>query len=371
MSDDVVFIRHRPEEPLTKLPVTGYEAEKELQRLLEQHPELLAGADMRLSSPRRFVLVRREAPVPDRPDGGARWSIDHLFLDQEAIPTLVEVKRSTDTRIRREVVGQMLDYAANGISHWEDGQLREMFEQTYNATQRLPVLDEVSGSTEPEDVIANLLGDTEDLTYDDYWKQAETNLRAGRIRLVFVADTIPEELRAIIEFLNEKLSEVEVFGVEVRRYAAAGGDECYVPRLVGATTAAVQAKRHGPTLEEKFEAASPDVTEVRTRLEALAPTLGLTLVSAGSLQLRDDYGVLARLNPTRARIVFLFGRLWPADQHGAVEGVFQRLRDLHPGKDLTRTRPSIGCAEALEQWNDFVMLLRDIKRIRSEIQSNV
>jgi hypothetical protein len=34
------------------------------------------------------------------------------------VPTLVEVKRSDDTRIRREVVGQMLDYAANGVVYW-------------------------------------------------------------------------------------------------------------------------------------------------------------------------------------------------------------------------------------------------------------
>jgi hypothetical protein len=67
---------------------------------------------MSRGDPRRFLLVRREAPVPDRENGGIRWSIDHLFLDQDAIPTLVEVKRSSDTRIRREVVGQMLDYAA-------------------------------------------------------------------------------------------------------------------------------------------------------------------------------------------------------------------------------------------------------------------
>jgi len=53
--------------------------------------------------------------VPSIDGGGDRWSADHLFLDQDAIPTFVEVKRSTDTRIRREVVGQMLDYAANAI----------------------------------------------------------------------------------------------------------------------------------------------------------------------------------------------------------------------------------------------------------------
>ena len=31
------------------------------------------------------------------------------------IPTLVEVKRGTETRNRREVVGQILDYAANSF----------------------------------------------------------------------------------------------------------------------------------------------------------------------------------------------------------------------------------------------------------------
>ena len=44
------------------------------------------------------------------------------------MPTLVEVKRSDDTRIRREVVGQMLDYAANGVVYWPAERLRADFE---------------------------------------------------------------------------------------------------------------------------------------------------------------------------------------------------------------------------------------------------
>ena len=48
--------------------------------------------------------VRFAFGIPGNEDGAGRWSVDHLFLDQDAIPTLVEVKRSTDTRIRREVV---------------------------------------------------------------------------------------------------------------------------------------------------------------------------------------------------------------------------------------------------------------------------
>jgi hypothetical protein len=50
-----------------------------------------------------------------------------LFLDQYAVPTIVEVKRS-DSRVRREVVGQMLDYAANAVVCWPVEALRTRFE---------------------------------------------------------------------------------------------------------------------------------------------------------------------------------------------------------------------------------------------------
>jgi hypothetical protein len=78
--------------------------------LLARYPSLLAGDQIDPASPRRWVLISREQPVPDESAGAARWAIDHLFVDQDGIPTLVEVKRSTDTRIRREIVGQMLDF---------------------------------------------------------------------------------------------------------------------------------------------------------------------------------------------------------------------------------------------------------------------
>jgi hypothetical protein len=85
---------------------TPYGAEDVLQQLIEEHPEMLGGEDAPHGP---LVLVRREAGVSDEADAGARWSLDHLYVDADGIPTLVEVKRSSDTRSRREVVAQMLD----------------------------------------------------------------------------------------------------------------------------------------------------------------------------------------------------------------------------------------------------------------------
>src|SRR6202030_3532199 len=117
----------RDEDQLVEMLEQPYDSEAVLQQLLAKHPSLLAGDQLGAGPPRRWVLVAREASLPAEEDGGGRWSVDHLFLDQDAVPTLVEVKRSSDTRIRREVVGQMLDYAPNGVVYWPLEQLREFF----------------------------------------------------------------------------------------------------------------------------------------------------------------------------------------------------------------------------------------------------
>src|SRR3954451_17783862 len=106
-----------------------YASEDILQELVAKHPEVLAGDQIDPEAPPRWLLLRREAAIPDSKGGDDRWWLDHLLLDQFGKPTLVEVKRSTDTRIRREVIGQMLDYIANAQAHWATGRMRNMLGQ--------------------------------------------------------------------------------------------------------------------------------------------------------------------------------------------------------------------------------------------------
>jgi hypothetical protein len=143
-----------------------------------------------------------------------------LFLDQDGVPTLVEVKRSSDTRIRREVIGQMLDYAANAVVYWPIDTLRSIFDRRCER-------DERDAETELAAVVG--AGDAE-----TFWPQAGANLRAGRIRLVFVADQIPRELRRVVEFLNEQMT-AEVIAIEVKQYVGQGV-QTLVPRVIGQTT---------------------------------------------------------------------------------------------------------------------------------------
>jgi hypothetical protein len=207
--------------PMAEAP---YDREDVLQELLAKFPDLLAGDQFAGGDARRWILIERESGVPDAEEGTGRWSVDHVFLDQDGVPTLVEVKRSSDTRLRREVVGQLIDYAANAVIYWPVGKLRERF------AARL----EREGRDADAEIAAVLRPDAD---VDAYWEQASANLKAGRIRLVFVADEIPRELRRVVESLNEQMA-AEVIAIEVRQYVGPDGLRTLVPRVIGQTAAA-------------------------------------------------------------------------------------------------------------------------------------
>jgi hypothetical protein len=230
VSGSGIFFRQGDE--LVAMTEQPYALEDHLQELLARHPDLLAGGQMNTDSPRRWLLVSREAGLPSEKDGSARWSVDHLFLDQDGVPTLVEVKRSSDSRLRREVVGQLLDYAANAVAYWGVDEVRAIFERQCAAEGR-DAAEAVAGfldaATDPE----------------SFWERVATNLKAARLRLVFVADEVPPELQRIVEYLNEQMTETEVLAVEIKQFVG-GGLQSLVPRVIGQTQAARGAKGSRP-----------------------------------------------------------------------------------------------------------------------------
>jgi hypothetical protein len=226
-----VFVLKDNPQTLVALEQTEFSSEDEFQRLLAAFPSLLSG-DQNAAKPRRsWLLLNREKSIPAEDGGGGRFSVDHLFVDQEGVPTLVEVKRQTDTRLRREVVGQMLDYAANAVVYWLIDQLRAEFEARCEAE-----------GADPEEKIRSCLG--ADIDPEATWERIKTNLQAGRIRMLFVADHIPPELRRIVEFLNQQMDPAEMLALELRQFVGEGL-RTIVPMVYGQTEEAQQKKAAG------------------------------------------------------------------------------------------------------------------------------
>jgi hypothetical protein len=147
--NDAIFLVNT-EGSLERIPHTRYESEDLLQQLIATHPDVLVGDQIDLDNPPRWLLIEREVGIPDHEDGCDRWALDHLLLDQSGRPTFVEVKRSSDTRIRREVVGQMLDYAANARIYWPKDKSRALAAEVrqYEGKSVRALVPRVIGQTE-------------------------------------------------------------------------------------------------------------------------------------------------------------------------------------------------------------------------------
>lgn len=152
-------------------------------------------------------------------------------------------------RIRREVVGQMLDYAANALAYWPVDKIRSWAADRYAGTAGL------------NEALCRLLSPTsnEDPTdlVETYWQRVEENLRSGRVRLLFVADELPRELPRELPPAAKQLA-AELFWV-LYLY--------FVPGHMSPGTKRLQIKRVWERSQEPFPDDAP-------ALEALKPGIG-------------------------------------------------------------------------------------------------
>ncbi len=242
---------------------------KGLQDILAKNHDLLPGDQINPDDPCRWLLVKREMPVPDPSGGGDRWSIDFFFVDQDATPTLVECKRFHDTRSRREVVGQVLEYAANGDYYWNKEKIREYAEASAKPT--LAAALQALQASRPS-------GQAD--TVDSFLDQLESNLREGQIRIIFFMEEAPRELKSIVDFLNKQMERTEVLLVEARQYKD-HDVTVVVPSLFGFTEQARQIKQRTVTVTKRprawnwdsFVADAKDKEVAESTIEAMKKLL--------------------------------------------------------------------------------------------------
>lgn len=272
---------------LSSLKPGAPESEDYMQSLVAKHPEIIADDDGDL------LLIKREQAVGDGEVSG-RWSVDHLFVTRNAVPVLVELKRAVDTRIRREVVGQMLDYAANSTIYWKAGKIAETF-----------AAEAIANGQVADDVLAAFIGPGTDAS--DFWDQVDSNFSAGKIKLVFVADTIPRELARIVEFLNEQMR-ADVRAVELSWFESDDGGKAFTPRVIGATERSIN--------EKAARAGKPTISREQWVNEFISPMGDEALQALANFEASvAATGGLTELTSSQASIIAIYdvdgGKLYP------------------------------------------------------------
>lgn len=224
-----IFVLH-DNDGLVPLLEQEYESEAIFQTMLTNYPELLLFSDERTPYS-NLLLIKQEHGIPIEANGGAYYFLDHLFVDQDGILTLIEVKRRGDTRSRREVIAQLLDYVTNGLAYWTTEDLQKTFNETHREKGR-----------DPEEVIRDFLGN--DTNPEQFWLQVESNIRNERIRMVYVADEVSPEMRRIVEFLSRQMKSATICAIELRQFVGKGV-KAFIPDVIGNDSNSIASKASG------------------------------------------------------------------------------------------------------------------------------
>lgn len=196
---------------LPRVPLaSGERNEAWLRDLLLRCPEALPAAELdeAFAEP---IPVCRELSTPAGP-------IDALFVNRHGALTLVECKLWRNPQARREVVGQILDYA------------KELARFRYEDLQR-----EVSRATGMKgNALFQLVSSREGGVFEAPFVDAVTrNLRRGRFLLLVVGDGIREGTEAIVEFMQTHSGLHFTFGlVEMAGYELPDGALVVQPRIL-------------------------------------------------------------------------------------------------------------------------------------------
>ena len=286
--------------------------EKELQDLLEGNLQLIPGEQINAEEPRRWLLLKRELPVEDPATGENRWSLDFLLLDQDAVLTLVECKRFRDVRAKREVIGQMLDYAANAMYYLT----REKFGGFLDEQARRVRVD--------ADTLVRDFDARDASSVDALFENVRNKVAEGQVRLVFFMEEAPPELKSIVLFLNKQMERAEILIVEAKQFET-DGDRIVVPTLWGYTEEARRIKKTvtvRAASERKSWNEQAFYKDVERRLDARSAKtivdLYNRLSTSAGIDIRwgsgKDAGSFSAIDPRLAQRSFLSvfsdGRIW-------------------------------------------------------------
>lgn len=191
--------------------VSSYSAEAHLQEVLALQPSLVPGVGTN--------------PVAVRELQTGSGPLDLVVIDADGGLTLVECKLASNAEIRREIVGQVFDYAS---SLW-----RMSF-------------DELDQRWRQRSQTAEGILETLDVEGDDASELIETieqRLAKGQFNIVLAVDVINAGLRRIVEFLNDRTADdVSVVALQLQ-YAKHDGVEILVPAVYGSELAQVKAAK--------------------------------------------------------------------------------------------------------------------------------
>ena len=239
---------------VTRVPQGNARREHTLRDLIHDSPAILPVHDIDPSYGRLFT-VAKELNIP-----GVGF-VDVLLADERGRLVVVECKLWRNPQARREVVGQILDYARELARYAYDDLQRQVSIATRRQGNVLYAMAREAGS------------DMDEASFVD---RVSRDLAAGRFLLLVVGDGITEGTRRIGEYLRQQPGLAFGFGlIEMAEYRYSdldGAERTIVQPRVLAQTAVIE--RHVIRSEVAGTVIDPVVSEPERQPRSSAATTG-------------------------------------------------------------------------------------------------
>ncbi len=187
-----------------------------IQKLIHEQPSILPINEIeKIFSP--LISIGREISTP-------AGYIDNLFISPEGYITIVETKLWRNPEARREVIGQIIDYATE-LSKWSFSDLEATIKlANHSADSLLTIVQKAE--------------ELDETKQQDFIDTVNRNLKLGRFLLLIVGDGIRDNVESMVDYINKSpqlhftlaLIELQVF-----RFNHDNNSFVVIPQLVTRT----------------------------------------------------------------------------------------------------------------------------------------
>ena len=326
----------------------GFASEEELQQFLKEHSDLMPLEEIELNAA-PLLCIGWEV-------GLASGAEDILYIDETGLLTVVETKLRKNPEARREVVGQILEYAAQ-MATWTSADVERQAERFFAG----PEAPKVQANFSLEKAMGTFLqshGTGAGFSYEDFLQRVQTNIERGHFRLVIAIDEPPEPLLRTVEFVNRFSERFEIFLVQLKRFRDLTGDQnIFVPALYGNVTTTRPPRERERWNESRFiehlnSQQDPETVkytlEIYGRFNQLSDEAywgaGTTLGSFNLVVTTDQGRVNVGQVTSKGDLYVNFGGLLPKLPHDLVASLAGSLRGIKGitlPSDLTSKYPPI------------------------------
>jgi hypothetical protein len=205
-----VLVRRQEEKRWISLSSEGYSGEAHLQEILYKDPDIVPIEDVSLDtelSPIKLML--KEVGLP------GSGSTDLLGIDGNGNIYIIETKLARNPEVRRQVIGQILEYAAflneRGLD-WLDYIVKKQ--------KQVSISEYFDELNDP------------DWDKESFEQNLRDNLNSRTFKLFIAVDEMNPDLQRIINYMVNVLN-VEIYALELRYFKDKAGMELLVPNVHG------------------------------------------------------------------------------------------------------------------------------------------